>query len=97
MFARRSEPSAGGPSRATLPSVNRSLFAEVALVAREASEAAAASLERRRQELLHAPPLVELLELAARARANAATAEELALAVEALVALYAPPAGAYEH
>ena len=77
--------------------MNCSLLAEVALVVREASDAAAAALERRRQELAHAPPLAELLELAARARANEATAEELALAVEALVALYAPPAGAYEH
>lgn len=77
--------------------MNRSLLAEVALVVHEASEAAVVALERRRRELLHAPPLGELLELAARARANAATAEELALAVAALVALYAPPAGAYEH
>lgn len=91
------ERSAGGPARATLASVNRSLVAEVALVVREPSEAAAAELERRRRELLHAPPLAELLELAARARRNRATDEELAFAVEALVAVHAPPAGAYEH
>ena len=77
--------------------MNRALVAEVALLVREPSEAAAALLERRRQELLHAPPLAELLELAARARQNRATNEELALAVEALVALHRPPVGACEH
>jgi hypothetical protein len=77
--------------------VNRPLFAAVALLAREPSEAAADALERRRAELAHAPPLAEFLELAARAGLSRATDEELGLAVEALVASYAPPAGVYEH
>jgi hypothetical protein len=77
--------------------VNRPLFADLALVVREPSDAATAALERRRSELLRPPPLAELLELAARARRTASTDEELGLAVEALLALHAPPAGACPH
>ena len=77
--------------------MNRLFFADLALVVREPSEAATAALERQLGELPRAPPLAELLELAARARRQATTDEELGLAVEVLMALYAPPAGACEH
>lgn len=77
--------------------MNPSLVAEVAVLLREPSAVAEAALERRLSEIEHAPPLAELLELGARARASRASDEELGLAVAALVALHAPRAGAFEH
>ena len=84
------ERSAESPCRATLQSVNRSLIAELAALLAEPPGTAEAALE-------HAPPLAELLELAARAHRLEASAEELALALGALVAVHAPRSGAFEH
>jgi hypothetical protein len=77
--------------------VNRSLIAELAALLAEPPGTAEAALERLLAALEHAPPLAELLELAARAHRLEASAEELALALGALVAVHAPRSGAFEH
>jgi hypothetical protein len=76
--------------------VNARLVRELALILEQPAETVEKRLDARLAGSRSVPPVSELVELGARARASRASVEELRLAVGALLALYAEPAEAAE-
>ncbi|HTQ03185.1 MAG TPA: hypothetical protein VMI54_04985 [Polyangiaceae bacterium] len=70
------------------------LVRDVARILEGPAETAEKALEARLRGVGSVPPVAELLTLGARAREQRASGEELALAVGALLAFHAEPAGA---
>jgi hypothetical protein len=76
--------------------VNARLVRDLAALLKEPVGMAEKTLAERLSTLPAGPSLAELSELAERARRSGASDEELGLAVAALLACSAPPAGAID-